>query len=108
MSAASLAMVLVAGMMTGIGFLPCFACLQFVAVPFSAATFVVGVIGLATDRDERGRACGLPMHLAAVVGGRQSARGGGHWRKKSCARALEGQGRGQLSQVFSFESSARP
>jgi hypothetical protein len=69
MSVASLVMVLLAGMMTGAGFLPCFGWLQWIAVPVSAATFVVGVVGLATDRDEQGSTRGLPAHLAALVGG---------------------------------------
>jgi hypothetical protein len=56
-------------MLTGLGVIPCFGILQWIAVPVSAATFVIGVIGLATDRDEQGRSQGLPMHLAAVVGG---------------------------------------
>jgi hypothetical protein len=62
-------MVLVAGMLTGVGLLPCFGWMQWVAVPVSAATFVIGVIGLATDRDEKRNVRGLPMHLAAVVVG---------------------------------------
>ena len=66
MSVASIVMSVVSGMVTCLGIFPCFGWLQWFAVPISAATVVIGLIGLATDREADGTARGIPAHVAAV------------------------------------------
>jgi hypothetical protein len=69
MKTASLVLLFFSGLGVTIGLIPCLGWLNWTAVPLSASTALVGLVGLATDRDEHGRHRGVPFHLAALVGG---------------------------------------
>jgi len=68
MSNASFAMIVLCMLSTAAGLPCCCGCLNWLAVPLSLATIVVGLIGLATDKDPAtGRVRELRLHLAAVI-----------------------------------------
>ena len=70
MSVASLVLLTLSCFLTLLGLLPCLGWLNWIGSPLGAVTAIVGLAGLAFDRDARtGRAEGVPAHLAAVVGG---------------------------------------
>jgi hypothetical protein len=70
MSTASLVMILVSALSTAAGLPCCMGCFNYLAVPLSLATSVVGMIGLATDKDPAtGLVRDAKLHLAAVVVG---------------------------------------
>jgi hypothetical protein len=65
---ASLAFLMLSGFMTFVGLVPCFGWVNWTAVPMSMLTIMVGLIGLATDRDEVTRQPrGIPTHAAAIA-----------------------------------------
>jgi hypothetical protein len=70
MSTASLVMITLAVLSTAAGLPCCLGCINYVAVPISLATLVVGLVGLGTDKDPvTGQARDLNLHLAAVIVG---------------------------------------
>lgn len=61
---------MLSGFMTFVGLVPCFGWVNWTAVPMSMLTIMVGLIGLATDRDETTRRPrGVAMHAAAIAVG---------------------------------------
>lgn len=70
MSTASLVMIVLSALSTAAGLPCCLGCLNYFAVPLSLATTVVGMIGLATDRDpSTGLIRDTKLHLTAVIVG---------------------------------------
>ena len=68
MSVSSLTLLILSGFLTLFGLVPCLGWLNWLAIPMSFVTVVVGVVGLASDRDpQTGAARGRPAHLLAVV-----------------------------------------
>ena len=70
MSTASFVMIILSALATAAGLPCCLGCLNWLAVPISLATVVVGLIGLATDKDaQTGHGRDVKLHLAAVIVG---------------------------------------
>ena len=70
MSTASLVMILLSVMTTAAGLPCCLGCVNYIAVPVSLTTLVVGLVGLGTDKDATtGRGLNVELHLAAVIVG---------------------------------------
>lgn len=70
MSTASLVLLLVSGFLTVCGLPCCLGCLQWFAVPLSLVTALIGLVGVLTDKDPiTKQPRGLPIHLAALIGG---------------------------------------
>lgn len=70
MSTASLVMIVLSALSTAAGLPCCLGCLNYFAVPISLATTIVGLIGLATDKDPAsGAGRDVKLHLAAVIAG---------------------------------------
>lgn len=70
MSNASFVMIVLSVLSTAAGLPCCLGCLNYVAVPLSLATAVVGLIGLATDKHPvTGQINDQRLHLAAVIVG---------------------------------------
>jgi hypothetical protein len=70
MSTASLVMILLSVMTTAAGLPCCLGCINYIAVPVSLTTLVVGLVGLGTDKDvATGRGRNVELHLAAVIVG---------------------------------------
>jgi hypothetical protein len=70
MSTASLVMIVLSALSTAAGLPCCLGCVNYFAVPLSLATAVVGLVGLATDKDPAtGQIRDLKLHLAAVIVG---------------------------------------
>ena len=70
MSTASLVLFILSAILTLCGLPCCLGCLNWIAVPLSLMTAVVGLVGLITDRDpvtKRSRDVGI--HLLALIGG---------------------------------------
>jgi hypothetical protein len=67
---ASLVMITLSVMTTAAGLPCCLGCVNWVAVPVSLATLVVGLVGLGTDKEApTGRGRNVGLHLAAVIVG---------------------------------------
>lgn len=73
MSAASALLVMLSASLTLLGLVPCLGWTNWVGVPLSFCCALVGLIGLATDRDREGRAQAVGMHLAALLVGATAA-----------------------------------
>ena len=70
MSVSSLTLLALSAFFTLVALIPCVGWLNFVAVPLCLVTVVVGIVGLASDRDPAtGRARGRGSHLMAVIFG---------------------------------------
>jgi hypothetical protein len=70
MSNASFTMIVLSVLSTAAGLPCCLGCINYFAVPLSLATVVVGLIGLATDKDAAtGKVHDVRLHLAAVIVG---------------------------------------
>ena len=70
MSISSLTLLFLSGFLTLFGLLPCLGWLNWGAIPLSFVTVVVGVMGLASDKDpQTGEARGRAAHLMAVIFG---------------------------------------
>ena len=70
MSTASFVMIILSALSTAAGLPCCLGCVNWFAVPISLATVVVGLIGLATDKDaQSGRGRDVKLHLVAVIVG---------------------------------------
>jgi len=70
MSTASFTMIILAALSTAAGLPCCLGCFNYFAVPISLATTVVGLIGLATDKDPvTGHIRDQKLHVAAVIVG---------------------------------------
>jgi len=70
MGIASLTLVALSAFFTLFGLIPCVGWLNFIAVPMCSVTTVVGIVGLASDKDPAsGRPRGRSAHLMAVVFG---------------------------------------
>lgn len=68
MSTASLVMIVLSALTTAAGLPCCLGCVNYLAVPFSLATVLVGLAGLAFDKDPAtGATRDLRIHLLAVV-----------------------------------------
>jgi hypothetical protein len=68
MAVSSLTLLMLSGFLTLFGLVPCLGWLNWFAIPLSFVTVVIGVVGLATDRDpQTGAARGRGAHLLAVV-----------------------------------------
>ena len=70
MSIAAIALLTLSVLFTLVGIVPCLGCLNYVGIPLSLVTAVVGVVGLASDRDpQTNEPRDRGLHLLAVVGG---------------------------------------
>ena len=70
MAIASLTLVALSACFTLFALIPCVGWLNFVAVPMCLVTTVVGIVGLASDKDPAsGEPRGRSAHLMAVVFG---------------------------------------
>lgn len=69
MSIASLVMIALSVLSTAAGLPCCMGCVNWLAVPLSLLTVVVGLVGLATDKRPDGKVNDANLHLAAVVVG---------------------------------------
>ncbi len=70
MAIASLTLVALSLFFTLFGLIPCVGWLNFIAVPMCFVTTVVGIVGLASDKDPAsGEPRGRSSHLMAVVFG---------------------------------------
>jgi hypothetical protein len=70
MGAASALFTMLSASLTLLGLIPCLGWANWVAVPTSLACALVGLIGLATDRDPRdGSVQSLGLHVAAILVG---------------------------------------
>jgi len=70
MSVSSLTLLFLSAALTLLGLFPCLGWINWVAIPLSFVTVVVGVMGLSSDRDpQTGAARGRPAHLMAVIFG---------------------------------------
>jgi hypothetical protein len=69
MSTASLVMIVLSVLSTAAGLPCCMGCVNWLAVPVSLATLVVGLVGLATDKRSDGKVNDPNLHLAAVIVG---------------------------------------
>lgn len=68
MAVSSLTLLFLSAFLTLLGLLPCLGWLNWLAIPLAFVTVVVGVMGLATDKDpQTGEARGRVAHLLAVV-----------------------------------------
>ena len=67
---ASLVMITLSVMTTAAGLPCCLGCVNWVAVPVSLSTLVVGLVGLGTDKEAAtGQGRNVGLHLAAVIVG---------------------------------------
>lgn len=73
MAAASALLLMLSASLTLLGLIPCLGWTNWFGVPLSACCALVGLIGLATDRDRDGRAQSVGLHLAAVLVGASAA-----------------------------------
>jgi len=70
MSVSSLTLLFLSAALTLFGLVPCLGWLNWVAIPLCFVTVVVGVMGLASDKDPHsGEARGRGVHLLAVICG---------------------------------------
>ena len=69
MSSASFALIFLSLGATALGLPCCLGWINCLAMPLSFACFVVGLVGLASDRDASGASRGVSVHLTAVVVG---------------------------------------
>ena len=70
MNVASQVTLLLAAIFVVMALFPCVGWLNWIAAPFCAVPVLLGVIGMATERDpETGQSIHLGTHLAAVIGG---------------------------------------
>ena len=70
MSTASFVMIILSALSTAAGLPCCLGCVNWLAVPISLATLVVGMVGLANDKDPAsGRGRDVKLHLLAVIVG---------------------------------------
>lgn len=70
MSVSSLTLLFFSAFLTLFGLIPCLGWLNWIALPLCLVTVVVGVMGLASDKDpSTGQARGRNAHLAAVIFG---------------------------------------
>jgi hypothetical protein len=68
MSTASLVMIVLSALTTAAGLPCCLGCVNYLAVPLSMATVLVGLAGLAFDKDPAtGTTRDLRIHLLAIV-----------------------------------------
>lgn len=68
MSTASLVMIVLSALTTAAGLPCCLGCVNYLAVPLSLATALVGFAGLAFDKEpSTGLTRDVKLHLAAVV-----------------------------------------
>ena len=70
MSISSIALLCLSGLFTLAGLVPCMGCLNYAGIPLSLATAVMGVVGLAGDRNPQTQEPeNRGVHLLALVGG---------------------------------------
>ncbi len=69
MSIASLVMIALSVLTTAAGLPCCLGCVNWLAVPISLVTLIVGLVGLATDKRPDGKVNDGSLHLAAVIVG---------------------------------------
>ena len=70
MSVSSLTLLFLSAVLTLFGLVPCLGWLNWVTIPLCFVTVVVGVMGLASDKDpQTGQARGRGAHLLAVIFG---------------------------------------
>ena len=68
MAAVSLILVFFSGLFVSVGLIPCLGWVNWTAVPISAITAVVGLIGLCSDRDPVTSSMrGVPAHALALT-----------------------------------------
>ncbi len=67
---AAIVVLVLSALLTGVAFLPCIGWLNWVAAPFTGVPVVVGIIGLASDREkDEEDTTGPAPYLAALIGG---------------------------------------
>ena len=70
MGSSSMLLMVLAGMTTGVGLVPCLGWMNWFAVPLSLACATVGVVGLVQDRENAGGPQrNVTLHTTALVVG---------------------------------------
>lgn len=68
MGAVSLVLLFFSGFFVSVGLIPCLGWVNWTAIPLAALTAVVGLVGLASDRDpDTLRMRGVAAHVAALA-----------------------------------------